>query len=114
MPDDPQTTGYDEEGVGDAVESGRVIWRAHALQRMLLRGVTRDDVKGILLGGEVIERYDEDSPFPSALILGTVADRRLHVVAAWDGVGRQVYVISAYEPDEQRFEPNGRTRRRKS
>jgi len=74
----------------------------------------RAEVKEALLHGEQIEDYPEDYPLPSALFLGTVEGRPLHVVAAYDGGIDMAYIITAYEPSLDHFEPDWRTRRRKA
>jgi len=66
----------------------------------------------VLLTGEKIRDYAEDRPFPSALLLGYVETRPLHVVAACDEADERVFIITAYEPSVDIFEPDYRTRRR--
>ena len=94
-----------------AVTEGRLRWRQHALHRMMQRGITRRHALQVILGGEVIEDYPSDAPYPSALMLGFVEDRPLHVVVALDATSERAYVITAYEPGLDRFEPDFRTRR---
>jgi hypothetical protein len=53
-----------------------------------------------------IEDYPDDNPFPSGLFFGWQQDKPLHVVP-------EVYVITAYEPDQEHFEADFRTRRKK-
>ena len=53
-----------------AIENGRIEWQRHALERILERGISRQDVFNVLLTGEEIEEYANDTPFPSALLLG--------------------------------------------
>jgi hypothetical protein len=97
-----------------AIREGRIVWRRHALERMLQREIKQADVKAVLLQNEPIEMYPDDRPFPSALFAGRAGSRLLHVVGAVDEEGREVHIISAYEPDRQHFEEDGRTRRRRS
>jgi Domain of unknown function (DUF4258) len=52
------------------VDSYRVIYQRHAVERMAQRGVSEDDVMQVLLTGETIQVYADDTPFPSELILG--------------------------------------------
>ncbi len=59
----------------------------------------------------MIERYPDDTPYPSALVLGFVAARPLHVVVALDGAGPHAYIITVYEPHATRFEADWKTRR---
>ena len=72
------------------------------------------NVKKVLLADEQIEYYPNAFPFPSALFVGNVQSRVLHVVAALDERGKgDVHVISAYEPDADHFESDMRTRKRR-
>ena len=79
---------------------------------MAQRGIARDAVLGVLHEGEVIEEYLDDTPFPSALVLGFVATRPLHVVIALDASGPEAYIITVYEPSPTKFEQDWKTRRR--
>lgn len=96
-----------------AVEKGAVEWSAHALKIMFERDISRKAVKHIVRTGEVIEAYPEDKPFPSFLILGYWQDKPLHAVIAYDMSDKWLYVITAYEPDEEHFESNWKIRRAK-
>jgi hypothetical protein len=78
---------------------------------MLERGVSRRDGFSVLLSGEQIEEYPNDSPFPSALFLGWKGNEPLHVVVALDSVSQQGYIITTYRPDLDHFEPGFMTRR---
>ena len=50
-------------------------------------------------------------PYPSTLFLGWVDGKPLHVVVALDAWSQWVYIITAYEPDLEHFEPDYRTRK---
>jgi len=95
----------------DVVNNGMIEWRKHALERMLQRNITRNEVKEALLFGEIIEVYNDDKPFESALFLH-VNSKPLHVVASLDAEQSMVYVITAYRPDNENFENDFKTRRR--
>jgi hypothetical protein len=43
-------------------------FRIHALQQMVLRHISRDDVAEIISSGEIIESYPDDMPYPSCLM----------------------------------------------
>ncbi len=101
----------DKELFWSALRRGRIVWRRHALERMLSRNISRDNVKRVLEEREVIENYSEDHPFPSALFIGFVGKRVLHVIAALDKDEGLIYVITAYEPDMQHFQSDMRTRK---
>ena len=95
-----------------AAQADRVEWRHHALERLLERGITREEVKACLQNGTALEVYSGDKPFPSLLVAGSVGNRFLHVVAAYDKRTMICYIITAYEPDTEHFEEDRVTRRR--
>jgi hypothetical protein len=78
---------------------------------MATRVIRRVDIVTVLLEGERIEDYPEDTPYPSALFFAPIVARPLHVVVAYSGDRRMAYVITAYEPDLDHFEEGFRTRR---
>lgn len=94
------------------MDAGRIIWRRHALERMLQRDVSRDDVYKVIRNGVQIEDYPGDFPFPSGLFSDTLSLRLLHVVVALDEPEDYLYVISVYEPDSDHFELDMKTRRK--
>ncbi len=61
-----------------------------------------------------IEDYPDDTPYPSALYLGWIKGKPLHVVAALDAVHEWAYIMTAYEPDLEHFEADGKTRRKRT
>lgn len=96
----------------ECVKQGMIEWRKHVFQRMMERGISKADINEIILEGELIYSYDNDKPFPSALFLKKVNNRPLHVVAALDDNGKKVYIITAYEPSQDLFESDYKTRRK--
>jgi Domain of unknown function (DUF4258) len=86
-----------------------LIFRVHAIQRMAQRGINVEDVRQVLDTGEVIENYPDDFPYPSVLVLGWVRGQPLHIVAA-TGPSEKI-VITVYEPDPARWEPDFRRRK---
>ncbi len=94
-----------------ALKTGNIEWQRHSLERMLAREISRDNVKQVLLTGEVIEDYPDDTPFPSALFLGWMQGAPLHVVAALDAQNQYCFVITAYRPTLEHFEADYKTRR---
>ncbi len=94
----------------DVLDNGTIEWRKHALERMFQRKITRREVKENLLLGEIIEIYEDDKPFESALFL-YVNNKPLHVVASLDEIYGVVYIITAYRPDSENFEDDFKIRR---
>ena len=84
------------------------IWRKHALERMLERSITRNEVMECAYKGEIIESYPEDFPFPSFLVLYS-DPMPLHIVMAMEG--EDCYIITAYVPDLDIWNPDFRTKR---
>lgn len=101
----------DISGIKKAVQKGFIEWNRHTLERMMERGITRNIVKKVLVMGEIIEDYPNDTPYPSALFLGYDSGTPFHVVAAFDIESELCYVITVYKPDSDHFEDDHRTRR---
>jgi Domain of unknown function (DUF4258) len=95
-----------------ALTAGNIVWRKHTLEKMIARGISRAEILEVLEVGEVIQRYDYDKPFPSALVLGFPASRPIHVVVSFDEEEQLVFVITTYEPDLTIFEPDFKTKRK--
>jgi hypothetical protein len=95
-----------------AISAGRIEWRKHVLQRMAERGISQQALLDVLLRGERIRDYPDDQPFASALFLGYTAGWPLHVVAACDEANCRAYIITAYRPSLELFEPDLKTRRK--
>ena len=91
---------------------GKIIWKRHALERILERELSRAIVLQVIANGELIEDYSEDRPLPSGLLLGWDGKRPVHVVVTLDSDEELVAVITAYEPATEHFEPDFRTRRK--
>ena len=65
---------------------------------MFERRISVEDVEAVLAGGRIIESYPDDTPYPSALSLGYVGNRPIHVVSATGDAGERI-IITVYEPD---------------
>ena len=93
------------------VKNDLIKWSSHVLKRMLQRNITTDDVINCILSGEIIENYPDDYPFPSCLIFGyAINNKILHVVIGNDN-NMVIYVITAYYPDNIKFNDDLKTRR---
>lgn len=88
----------------------RLIYRVHAVERMFERGITTADVRTVVEHGKPIEDYSADTLYPSQLILGWIAKRPVHVVAAFDAAQDAVIAITAYEPDPAQWADQFRRR----
>ena len=101
-----------QEELKFSVDKGKIEWSAHALRRMLERGISREAVKHIICAGEMIENYPDEIPFPCGLFFGKWKNQFLHVVIAYDTVNQVIFLITAYWPDERHFESDFKTRRK--
>jgi hypothetical protein len=93
------------------VRKRQVIWRRHALERLLERSLTRSMIFNALLAGDLIEDYSADRPIPSGLVLGWQRNHPIHVVIAIED-DETLAIITAYEPTLEYFESDFRTRRK--
>lgn len=88
-----------------------ISYRLHALQQMAARGISRADVQQVLTHGVEVEwAHRQGRPYPNRLLLGWRGDRPLHVLVAHGPDGTQ-YVITAYEPSLEQWEPDYRARK---
>lgn len=71
-----------------------------------------DDIRDILVYGEIIENYANDYPYPSRLLLGWRDNRPIHLVVALNQEEEEWIVITVYEPDEERWEPGFKRRKK--
>ncbi len=80
------------------------VYRVHAIERMVERGISDEDVGRVLVQGKEIESYPDDLPYPSRLVLGWHGTRPIHVVAADNMADNETIIITVYEPDPDRWE----------
>jgi hypothetical protein len=90
----------------------RILFLPHALDEMNAPDelISPDEVRTVILRGEIIEDYPDDPRGHSCLMLGFgVEGRPVHVVCS----PKQEFltVITVYLPDRQRWELDWRTRR---
>lgn len=85
-----------------------LVYRVHAIERMVEREISADDVRAVVERGKEIESYPNDFPYPSRLLLGWSGARPLHVVSACNAADDETIIVTVYEPDpdlwEQGFE----------
>jgi hypothetical protein len=87
-----------------------IMLTQHLSLRMRERGIRYEEIKSAILGGDIIEQYPDDHPYPSCLVLHSM-QKPLHVVC---GVGDSlIWVITAYYPDPSQWESDCKTRKEK-
>ena len=83
------------ENIQRRVKEGNHRFTIHAFERCVERSISPQQVKSVILSGEVIEDYPEDKYGPSCLIYGVTNDGRIfHVQCSID----PVWIITAYDP----------------
>ena len=99
------------DGIQKLCKDKKIVWSLHAAIRMQDRLINRSDVVNCILSGEIIEQYPNDYPFPSCLIFGyAINNKILHVVVGNDN-NKVIYMITAYYPDNIKFNDDLKTRR---
>jgi hypothetical protein len=95
-------------------EKDRIAFKKHSAIRMRERGISADEVKNIMLHGEIIEDYPEDRPFPSCLVFGlTEKQKPVHIVIAIDSDDQIIWVITVYSPSKEEWEDGFKRRKTK-
>ncbi len=82
----------------------KLVFRVHALRRMFQRQISETDVKQALRVGKKIEDYPKDEPYPSYLVLCFINHRPIHIVAADNKDDQVTIIITAYEPESDRWD----------
>lgn len=83
----------------------------HAIGQMFRRDISVENIKNILTDSEIINRYSNDKPYPSYLLLGFIFDRPLHVVIGKDDMTGNCVIITAYEPLSNLWESDFKTKK---
>lgn len=84
----------------DATQDGRVRITDHAYEEANADRLKFDEIYFSALHGEVIEEYQDDSPYPSILIFGqTFGGDPVHSVWAYNEKNQWAVLITVYRPD---------------
>lgn len=95
------------EYLGSPLDKWAIEFRVHATQRMFSRRIDDKDVTQLLLKGTIIEEYQDDFPFPSVLVSGASKDNRpLHAVVGINAESFQLFLITIYVPDPEKWTEN--------
>jgi hypothetical protein len=81
---------------------------------MFERDISDEAVEEVIKNGKIIEKYLNDKPYPSFLILGYEKDdlrKPIHVVFA--KIDRDVIIITVYRPNKLKWTNNYQTRIKK-
>ena len=96
--------------IKNLIKKNKIRWTNHVIIRLFQRHISQADVERAILNGEIIEVYENDYPYPSCLIYGINLDNEIiHVVCGLNL--EEVWIITAYFPDEIEWEKDLKTRR---
>ena len=91
----------DLERIKRFLKEDKFIISKHARIRMFQRNIPTDDIKSVIMKGEIIEEYTADEPCPSALVLGFLGNIPYHVVVAQ--CEDHVRIVTVYKPEKDRW-----------
>ena len=98
--------------IREHVRAKRYRLTKHATTVRLERSITISAMERALLTGEIIERYPDDLPYPSCLVLGWLASGDpLHIVCSRGNVEPALRIVTLYEPEDALWESNYKTRK---
>lgn len=98
--------------IREIAEKDKIAFKKHSAIRMRERKIRADDVKQILINGEIIEDYPNDRPLPSYLILGFAENQKpIHAVVAIDVNEQIIWVITVYSPSLREWEDGYKRRK---
>ncbi len=89
---------FDLAGLRAAVEANRYRITQHADERMGLRKVTHADLRQVILGGQIVEKYLDNLPDPKVLLMAIVKGEPLYVACAFDGSYAYIITVHHYDP----------------
>ncbi len=89
----------------------KVVYRVHALQRMIERKISPEEISEVIERGQTLEVYETDNPYPSELKFKIVRGRAIHIVIA--SASDATYVITAYEPKPDQWDNTFKRRKQK-
>lgn len=83
----------------------------HAIVRIFKREIPPDVVRRVVVEGEVVADYPDDTPYPSVLMLEFQNGQPVHVVVARDRLSGDCNIITVYRPDPRLWMADYKTRR---
>jgi len=80
---------------------------------MFERDIYEEEVGETILTGEIVEKYEDDKPYPSCLALKFFNNKPLHVVYAINKEDNEYIVIAAYYLAKEKWSKDFKERTKK-
>ncbi len=94
------------------IKDRKIRWTNHVIIRLLQRQISQKDIEIAMLNGEIIEEYEDSYPYPSCLVYGiNMNNKVIHIVCGTNG--EELWIITAYYPNELEWERDLKTRKEK-
>ena len=92
----------------------KILWSHHAIGKLVMEDLSRQDIEGALITCELIEDYPvQTRPLPDCLVLGwLVGQQPVHAVVAVDESSDRIFIVTVYRPEPRRWEDGYRRRKR--
>lgn len=101
---------FDINDIKQMVKNKEIRWTNHVITRLFQRNISQEDIKNAILNGEIIEQYESDYPYPSCLVYGfNLKNEVLHIICGINS--NELWIITAYYPDNIKWKEDLRTRR---
>lgn len=99
------------EVIREQIRGGRYTISFSHTEKVRLRKIGTEEIEEAILRGIIIEPYPNDPRGASCLIMGFSSQgRALHVLCG-NLTGDELLIITAYEPDEDEWEADLKTRK---
>ncbi len=97
-----------------SVKNNNFRMTEHATMQRIERNITVENIKQVLLDGEIIERNPKSKPYPSCLVLGWLkSGDPLHVKCSMGTKEPRLRIVTVYEPSDEEWESDYKTRKKR-
>ena len=108
VPDNPL------EFIRRCIREEKIKWTYHVNMRMTGRYIPRKAIIESANNYEIIEENPKDKYLPSYLVYSRYANRAIHILFATDVEGDNVRIVTSYYPNQEEWEKDLKTRRKRS
>ncbi len=95
------------EIVQKCINEDRILYTSHARYEMVAEEFGKiydNEITEAVMNGEIIEIYEDDTPYPSYLLYGeTDRSRPIHVVFAYNKDEDMIIIITTYQPTKEKW-----------